>query len=97
MAMSHAIKKNYDLSKEYFLKVIDILNENDTFNPAIFLLVLKKYSILLRLKEDYEDLGSVLEQMFFINFANSGPSTYSFLQTISNLFIHYSKFDVKKV
>lgn len=46
LAMTHAIKNNFELSKEYFLKVIDILNEDDSFNPAIFVLVLKKFLLL---------------------------------------------------
>ena len=41
-AMSYALRQNYDLSKVYFLRLIEILNNQESINPGIILLVLKK-------------------------------------------------------
>ena len=95
--MTYALKENYSLSKDYFSKLLSILRDSEETNPAITLLVLKKYSILLRLMGSYEELSAVLEELFFMNFANLSYSSLGFLPTIKNLFIHYSKFDLKKV
>lgn len=45
-AMSYALRQNYDLSKVYFLRLIEILNNQDSINPGIILLVLKKFFFL---------------------------------------------------
>ena len=42
LAMSYALKENYELSKDYFSALIQKLTENEELNPAILLLVLKK-------------------------------------------------------
>jgi len=96
-AMTYALKENYSLSNDYFSKLLEILHNSEETNPAIILLVLKKYSILLKMMGKYDELSPILEELFFMNFANLSYNSIGFLPTIKNLFIHYSKFDLKKV
>ena len=57
----------------------------------------QRYSIVLRILEDYDELSEVLEQLYFFSFAHLSYNSTAFLPTLKNLFIHYSKFDLNKV
>lgn len=94
--MTYAMRQNYDLSKVYFSRVIEQLSAKEELSPSVHLLVLKKYSIVLRILQCYDELTAVLEQLFFMNFANLSYNSHAFLPTLKNLFIHYSKFDLSK-
>lgn len=56
-----------------------------------------RYGILLRTLNNSEELTKLLEEMFFINFANTEYDSLAFLPTVHNLITHYCYQDVHKV